>query len=151
MQTGEKGKSYGLIKPNVGKANNVLKPSVFARDDDDDEDQDVNAQLREVSKKKQKQVLISALLSQLSLTLPNTSYTIPKLLLAPTSSLALHNPPKHARGFQIRKSSYFPQPPPHHTLPSHSLPQNIYQFLTLHTIIGRCRSRTTKKRGSHSI
>jgi hypothetical protein len=48
LRTGEKGKVYGLVKP-------ALKPSVFSRDDSDD-DTDVNAQLREVARKKQKQV-----------------------------------------------------------------------------------------------
>lgn len=51
LRTGEKGKVYGLIKPNQLK-----RHSAFAQDDDDDDSNDVNAQLREVARKKQKQV-----------------------------------------------------------------------------------------------
>lgn len=53
MKLGEKGKVYGLIKPAALK-----RHSAFAQDDDDDEQNDVNAQLREVSRKRQKQVSI---------------------------------------------------------------------------------------------
>ncbi len=53
---GEKGKAYGLVKP-------ALKPSIFGSTDDDDED--MNAVLREVHRKKMKQVLYNNLINKI--------------------------------------------------------------------------------------
>jgi len=53
MQTGVKGKVYGLVQPKSLRSKPTLKPSIFG--DDDDDDNDVNAQLREAGIKKLKQ------------------------------------------------------------------------------------------------
>ena len=75
LRTGEKGKTYGLVKP--GLKPSALKPSVFAQDDDDDDNADVNAQLREVSRKKLKQVYSYTTSQTLQTLWHNIPYTTP--------------------------------------------------------------------------